>query len=199
MHEEMGSGERWYLSHGAAYLGICLCPHMKSIYILTHRPQEPLSGCLKMSSIMSSDSDSTLLRVYTGAIIALTLHHLVFRRGEWHLKAPLLLTIWLASHPLLFVGELVMGTNTLIASASNTLLTLGSYAIFSIASMAVYRLFFHRLGSFPGPKMASVTKLWHAYKCLPGQNHLLLDDLHRQYGDYVRTGEYLFASIKQKT
>ncbi|KAL9089692.1 MAG: hypothetical protein Q9159_002420 [Coniocarpon cinnabarinum] len=55
-------------------------------------------------------------------------------------------------------------------------------------SMTLYRLFFHRLRHFPGPKIAAVSKLWHAYHCLGGQNYRFLSDLHMKYGDFVRTG-----------
>ncbi|KAK2745695.1 hypothetical protein FQN57_003592 [Myotisia sp. PD_48] len=51
-------------------------------------------------------------------------------------------------------------------------------------------LFFHRLtiAGFRGPKIASVTKIWHMWKCRSSKNHLVLDELHQKYGDFVRTG-----------
>ncbi|KAL8651746.1 MAG: hypothetical protein Q9210_003077 [Variospora velana] len=54
--------------------------------------------------------------------------------------------------------------------------------------MTVYRKFFHRLRHFPGPWMAGITKFWHVYHCATSQNHLLLDRLHDEYGQFVRTG-----------
>ncbi|KAL8754101.1 MAG: hypothetical protein Q9184_005223 [Pyrenodesmia sp. 2 TL-2023] len=54
--------------------------------------------------------------------------------------------------------------------------------------MTVCRRFFHRLRHFPGPWTAGITKFWHVYHCATSQNHLLLDRLHGQYGQFVRTG-----------
>ncbi|PVI04480.1 cytochrome P450 [Periconia macrospinosa] len=58
------------------------------------------------------------------------------------------------------------------------------------SSIGVYRVFFHKLRSFPGPYLARVSKLWHVWKCVKSRsrNHLILDDLYKQYGDFVRTG-----------
>lgn len=56
------------------------------------------------------------------------------------------------------------------------------------ASMVIYRTVFHRLRHFPGPALAKVSKLWHVARCLDSKNHLLLERLHREYGDFVRTG-----------
>lgn len=67
-------------------------------------------------------------------------------------------------------------------------LVAGSFTVALFSSMAIYRIFFHRTRHFPGPRLAAVSKLWHMYHCLNGQNHLLLEKLHRQYGDFVRTG-----------
>ncbi|OKO95665.1 Tryprostatin B 6-hydroxylase [Penicillium subrubescens] len=55
-------------------------------------------------------------------------------------------------------------------------------------SITIYRLFFHRIGHFPGPRAAAVSKLWSVYKCRDSRNHLFLDGLHKKYGNFVRTG-----------
>ena len=47
---------------------------------------------------------------------------------------------------------------------------------------------FHPLHHFPGPALAKVSKLWNVAHCLGSKNHLLLDGLHKEYGDFVRTG-----------
>ena len=59
------------------------------------------------------------------------------------------------------------------------------------ASIIVYRTIFHELRQFPGPPFAKVSKLWHVAHCLDSKNHLFLDKLHQQYGDFVRTGARL--------
>ncbi|OQE89490.1 hypothetical protein PENNAL_c0014G05119 [Penicillium nalgiovense] len=52
----------------------------------------------------------------------------------------------------------------------------------------VYRLIFHRLKYFPGPKLAAVSKLWHVWKCRDSRGHLVLEAWHEKYGEFVRTG-----------
>lgn len=153
-----------------------------------------LGTCLENATIYTIQAKGAVaasplrMRLYSAAALAFAFHHLALRKGEWHLKAPMLLTTWLMSYPLLLVAELVIGAKSFGGSALNTILTLGCFTIVSFASIAVYRLFFHQLGAFPGPVMARATKLWHARKCLQGKNYLVLDELHQKYGEYVRTG-----------
>lgn len=58
-----------------------------------------------------------------------------------------------------------------------------------VASIGAYRLFFHRVRNFPGPWGAKLSRLYAvtlASKNL--QYHLELQNLHKKYGDFVRTG-----------
>ncbi|KAJ5653878.1 hypothetical protein N7490_000881 [Penicillium lividum] len=67
-----------------------------------------------------------------------------------------------------------------IASAFNTGLA---------SSICVYRLFFHRLHRFPGPKLSKLSRFYSAY--LAGKNlqyHLEVKKMHETYGDFIRTG-----------
>ena len=116
-------------------------------------------------------------------------HHLVFKKGEWHVQAPYLLGAYLASLPSLAVLEELGFRNGNISrslSAATLILLFFTFALFS--SIVIYRTLFHRLRHFPGPKIAAVTKLWHAYHCMDGKNYIFLQTLHQQYGDFVRTG-----------
>ncbi|KAF2874249.1 cytochrome P450 [Massariosphaeria phaeospora] len=54
-------------------------------------------------------------------------------------------------------------------------------------SMIVYRLFFHPLKSFPGPKGARVTAFWMLWQNVPDLRfYVKLRSLHNDYGDFVR-------------
>jgi hypothetical protein len=54
--------------------------------------------------------------------------------------------------------------------------------------MLIYRAFFHRLGSFPGPPLAKLSKFWHVAQLGKLDNYKRLDRWHIQYGDFVRIG-----------
>ncbi|KAJ5291528.1 cytochrome P450 [Penicillium angulare] len=58
-----------------------------------------------------------------------------------------------------------------------------------LSSIIIYRLFFHRLRHFPGPRLGAASKLWSVYKCRDSRNHLFLDELNKKYGTFVRTGQ----------
>ncbi|KAK5991667.1 Cytochrome P450 monooxygenase notG [Cladobotryum mycophilum] len=142
------------------------------------------------ATIMDNTSIPSSLqrRLIASTVLAVALHHFVFKKGEWHLRAPLILSIWLLSYPFLFLAELTLGSKNFIGSGFNAILTLGCFTTVTFVSIAIYRIFFHQLSSFPGPRLAKVSKLWHFAQCWDGKNHLLLDDLHKKYGDFVRTG-----------
>jgi len=58
-------------------------------------------------------------------------------------------------------------------------------------SMGIYRAFFHRLRRYPGPFLAKLSQLWRVWRNLRKENYLVLDELHRTYGEYVRVGMYV--------
>ena len=58
-------------------------------------------------------------------------------------------------------------------------------------SMGIYRTFFHRLRGYPGPFLAKLSQLWRVWRNLRKENYLVLDELHRTYGEYVRVGMYV--------
>jgi hypothetical protein len=57
------------------------------------------------------------------------------------------------------------------------------------SSITIYRIFFHQLKRFPGPRLASLTKLWHVWKCRDSRGHLVLQAWYEEYGEFVRTGK----------
>ncbi|RAL16349.1 cytochrome P450 [Aspergillus homomorphus CBS 101889] len=62
-----------------------------------------------------------------------------------------------------------------------------SYNVALCSSIAVYRYFFHALKRFPGPKLARISALW-CFKdaVIDAKWHLRVQELHRQYGTFVR-------------
>lgn len=51
-------------------------------------------------------------------------------------------------------------------------------------SLIIYRLFFHPLAKFPGPKIAAVTRYYEAYYDViqNGQYTFKIAELHKEYG-----------------
>lgn len=121
------------------------------------------------------------------AILAgIVAHRLVFIRGEWHLTGPYVAI----SHLLAFFSA-----SLLSGEIRNVLLLSTLYLSGLFGSIAVYRVFFHKLRRFPGPTAAAITKLWHVWKCRDSKNHTVLDEVHKQYGQFVRTGKLIRTTI----
>ena len=121
------------------------------------------------------------------SILGLLAHQLVFIRGEWHLQAPVLLLLHILL-AIIFVGAEVQLDPLGGGSTTESLICIICYLISLFASISIYRLYFHRLHNFPGPRLAVLSKLWHVWQCRDSRNHLLLERLHREYGPYVRSG-----------
>lgn len=115
-------------------------------------------------------------------------HLLVLRKGEWHTKASSLLVFWLASIVFLFACETVLSDSDLWSGLQHSLVYVLVYFSALICSLLVYRGFWHPLRHFEGPRVASLSKLWHLYYNRSSQNHLFLHDLYKRYGTFVRTG-----------
>ncbi|KAI5917886.1 cytochrome P450 [Camillea tinctor] len=64
-------------------------------------------------------------------------------------------------------------------------LSIGIYVIYYAFSV-IYLAFFHRLASFPGRKLWSVSRIPWAYHVLRGDLWQVLDELHEVYGPVVR-------------
>ncbi|KAJ5372970.1 hypothetical protein N7517_004976 [Penicillium concentricum] len=120
-------------------------------------------------------------------IAGLLAHQLVFIHGEWHLKGPRVVILHLLSGSLLYANHL-FGNGRSQASLVETMYLAACYLSSLFTSIAVYRVIFHRLKHFPGPKLAAVSKLWHVWKCRDSRGHLVLQDWHEKYGEFVRTG-----------
>ncbi|KAL9088763.1 MAG: hypothetical protein Q9165_006072 [Trypethelium subeluteriae] len=55
-----------------------------------------------------------------------------------------------------------------------------------VASLASYRLLLHPLAKVPGPRTASITQFWLAFKVGNGKIHRTQQHLHHKYGPVVR-------------
>ena len=144
---------------------------------------------------MDISSSNYVLPLISGGLLGVAAHLSVFIRGEWHVQAPQLVIghawlifcvalcrVFLRDSDSERLGPLVDG----LAWASL------AYLPGLFTSIFIYRVSgTHRLAAagFPGPFGARVSKLWHVWACRHSKNHEVLDRLHQEYGDFVRTGE----------
>ncbi|KAL7944152.1 cytochrome P450 [Trichoderma barbatum] len=128
----------------------------------------------------------TAVGVSSGVLV----HNTVYVWGEWHVQAPQI-TLQLFA---LYVGcpilaNLLKGT---VAAGILRGITSWSYGFLPglIASILLYRTVFHPLtrAGFRGPWYARFTKIWHVWACRGSRNHHVLNDMHKKYGTFVRTG-----------
>ena len=149
-----------------------------------------IHGCKLEPRSTTKSSSLSIMFLYSklwAAIAAGTASHsLFFIRGEYHLKAPTLLLIYLASYVLVVFNESKDGFQLAIQNAT---LIINSYVFALFTSMVIYRTMFHPLHAFPGPVLARVSKLWHVYMVRGSQNHLVLERMREKYGTFVRTGK----------
>lgn len=140
----------------------------------------------------------TLLSIALALSIGITTHLAVFIRGEWHLSASHILAVYIfvfASASTLWCW---FNPRDLLEYCHCACILGIAYLMGLLGSIAIYRLFFHRLRHFPGPRLAALTKLWHVFKCRDSRNHLVLDALYKEYGTIVRTGEIIWLMSVQK-
>lgn len=125
-------------------------------------------------------------------------HLAVFIRGEWHMRAPHIIMF----HTLLIAVAYFILSRQEDSSTSAGRLVLGTFAAYLcglFGSMTAYRVLFHSLRSFPGPRTASISKLWHVYQNLNSRNYELLDQMYQDYGEFVRIGIVLHSSFRDQT
>ncbi|KAF7297941.1 Protein-S-isoprenylcysteine O-methyltransferase [Mycena chlorophos] len=106
--------------------------------------------------------------------------HVVPTRGDRAFLAYVLIAV------AFYIQSLRNGTER---PATFTALVAAEYAVSTLLFTILYRLSpWHRLAGFPGP-------LWLRFSALPrviltftGKRHIILDNLHEKYGDFVRIG-----------
>jgi hypothetical protein len=125
-----------------------------------------------------------LLPVLTGLLA----HLGIFIRGEWHLKPRLIVSghICFASIVLWVLYDREKALAEVLRQLAGMI---SCYLLTLFTSICCYRIFFHPLSKFPGPRFAAITKFWHIYKSRNSTNYLVMDEMYQKYGTVVRTGE----------
>lgn len=129
-----------------------------------------------------------LLRLLLAVLLGVLAHVGVFIRGEWHLRGPAVVILHVALVACILGAETWNHPERRYRSLGIVTLLFSCYLFGLFSSISVYRLFFHRLRHFPGPRLAALTKIWHVYQCRDSRNHLVLNSWYKQFGAFVRTG-----------
>ena len=127
--------------------------------------------------------------LFLAAITGIASHLGFFIRGEYHLQGPWIFRYYLVLIGVLFLVQTRDKPESPREAGKVTLLIVITYSIALFLSMTIYRTVFYPLHGFPGPSMAKVTKFWNVANSMDSGNFRLMDKLHQQYGDFVRTGK----------
>lgn len=73
----------------------------------------------------------------------------------------------------------------------------GVLFLFYLVGLAVYRVYFHPLAKFPGPKITAITRYYEAYYDAWKQGHYIfkIDEMHRKYGKTHSDSCFYFAVL----
>lgn len=123
------------------------------------------------------------------------IHLCVFIRGEWHLHVTHV--VFSDCALLVFVWSLLFhfDRNFPASHAYTTFKILGSYLLGLFGGIEIYRVFFHRLRHYPGPRIAAVSKLWYVWQSRNCINHPVLQRMFEEYGYVVRVGEFYYRNL----
>ena len=128
------------------------------------------------------------MEVCAACLAGFASHRIIYIFGEWHLQATNLLKFYSLAYVFIALLEVELRHVSWMWGILSSSLICGAYALCLWGSMIVHRLYLHPLREFPGPRAASISKLWHVAQCLDSKNHLVMEKLYAQYGSFVRTG-----------
>ncbi|CCM06429.1 uncharacterized protein FIBRA_08690 [Fibroporia radiculosa] len=129
---------------------------------------------------INCEVSAPVLRVVFGGFLTWLFLHRRSVRGDYATAT------FLLAHFSLFLAT-YLGNNDLFASIKSTLTLTIAYISSLVLCTLAYRFSpFHPLASYPGPRLWWVSSLWLTYVSYKGKRHLVLDDLHRIHGPFVR-------------
>ncbi|KAL1626712.1 hypothetical protein SLS54_002875 [Diplodia seriata] len=107
-----------------------------------------------------------------------------------------LVGVYLAAVMLLWALFASLGHMHAFEAAFRTACVANSFKLGLAASIFAYRLLFHRLRKFPGPKWAAASRFYAMYlACKNTQFSNEVEKMHKQYGDFVRIGTVSASSM----
>ena len=142
------------------------------------------------------------ISLYTACILGVLSHIFYFLHGEHHLLSFVYFQVLIFAPIIAILGIYTIDTSFDVSTVANVALFEAVFLFSLWSSIIVYRICpFHRLWSFPGPISWRLTKLTEAWCNRNLRGFEVLDRLHRQHGDLVRTGEkkaHALTDLKEK-
>ncbi|KAF5876058.1 putative benzoate 4-monooxygenase cytochrome protein [Botrytis fragariae] len=164
-------------------------PHIFTVAALKSSSGIPIRWMYSNAVPLWDTSNMNSILLSLAAISSGIAAHLgIFIRGEWHLR---IYEIVFSHTALFFVIWFLTSPTEHTYSSSHYVTTLrisGCYLLGLFGSIVTYRLSFHQLKHFPGPRLAAATKFWHLWHSRNSTNHLVLHKVYKEYGPIVRTG-----------
>ena len=111
-----------------------------------------------------------------------------FIRGEHHLHATFYIGLGAAAFITIASIQVHLCSFPFQQALIETIAIAAAYSTALFSSIIIYRIFFHPLRHFPGPKAMGISKLAHVFRSRKLDNQHQMDQLHRDFGDFVRTG-----------
>ncbi|KAF8868617.1 cytochrome P450 [Mucidula mucida] len=129
---------------------------------------------------------ASLLRLIAYFSLGGVLSHAFFNRFE-----PRALSFLGLISGLYFAAAAYAYTNTheVLYSAVASVVAINAFVCGLSSSIILYRLApWHPLAQYPGPALGKITKWYMGFWIAKGNRHLILQELHRTYGPWVRIG-----------
>lgn len=120
-------------------------------------------------------------------VFSVASHQLLFRHIElWPFQLAVLFSVVFGAD--VSLRHSINATPVLPDAAKLAYVDLSVWIAGVLVSMGIYRLFFHRLRHFPGPKSWALSKFAFMPTDVKGMRPRNIDAAHKKYGDIVRTG-----------
>lgn len=137
---------------------------------------------------MSSSPNLISCLALVSSLTALLSHWFYFVRGEHHTYAMSYFIILIVVVLAMISSQHYFWLLPFRQACSNAGSIVAAYAATLSCSIVTYRLYFHPLRHFQGPRSMRISKLGHAFRSRKLDNHHQIDRLYESFGDFVRTG-----------
>jgi tryprostatin B 6-hydroxylase len=145
----------------------------------------PIDSIPKNAKMLTSTSQLLVL----AAALGFGSHLLFLRVGEHHKSGTLYIQVAVVAVPAFLPLIVFLNHASLLEGAKMLFQAECIFLLSLFLSITLYRLSLsHRLAAFPGPLTWRWTKLAQAFANRHTRGFEVLDQLHKKYGDYVRTG-----------